>query len=215
MWIPPVIAVNTLHKRFVFGRRIRTLAALVDALLPHRAEVLDIGCGDGALAAELVRRRPDISITGADVLVRPDTQIRVQQFDGVRLPFANDSFDVAMFIDVLHHTDDSIAALREAKRVTRSAIVVKDHAIGGFGARPTLVLMDWVGNAHHGVRLPYNYWSVVQWKTAFAYLGLEVARWNSSLGVYPRPFSLIFDRDLHFLAQLVKGSGSSVTPARL
>jgi len=62
--------------------------------------------------------------------------------------------------------------------------------------------MDWFGNAHHGVVLPYNYWSHDQWKTAFGALGLTVLEVNDSLGLYPAPASWLFERKLHFLAKL-------------
>ena len=37
-------------------------------------------------------------------------------------------------------------------------IVLKDHTRNGLFSGSTLRFMDWVGNARHGVRLPYNYW---------------------------------------------------------
>ncbi len=46
--------------------------------------------------------------------------------------------------------------LAEAKRVSRGGIVIKDHFREGVLADATLRFMDWVGNAQHGVVLPYN-----------------------------------------------------------
>ena len=68
-----------------------------------------------------MRQRPDLEITGVDVLVRPKNHIPVQLFDGRQLPFPDQSFDAVMFVDVLHHTDDPSVLLREAKRVARKA----------------------------------------------------------------------------------------------
>ena len=62
--------------------------------------------------------------------------------------------------------------------------------------------MDWVGNAHHGVRLPYNYWSNMQWKSNFEKLNLVIDVWISKLSLYPKPASWLFDRKLHFVAKL-------------
>lgn len=194
--------IGRLHRGLVFGRRIRVLADRLAPLLPPRATVLDIGCGDGALAASLMQRRNDIHITGVDVLLRPDAKIEVQPFDGAHIPFDDGSFDAALFVDVLHHTDDPSVLLSEARRVVRHAVILKDHLLQGIGARATLSLMDWFGNAHHGVRLPYNYWTPVQWRNAFARLQFEVTRWDDSLELYPRPFSWMFDRHLHFIAVL-------------
>ncbi len=62
--------------------------------------------------------------------------------------------------------------------------------------------MDWVGNAHHGVVLPYNYWSGAQWRNAFATIGLKPQAHRKALGLYPFPASLVFERNLHFVSRL-------------
>jgi hypothetical protein len=62
--------------------------------------------------------------------------------------------------------------------------------------------MDWVGNARHGVALPYNYWSRAEWTRAFDAAALEPTTMVSRLGLYPAPASWLFDRSLHFVAAL-------------
>ena len=195
--------IGMLHANFVFGRRIRVLTQeMAKHLPPESRTVLDIGCGDGSLAVALKAERPELEVVGVDVLVRPNPGIPVLPFDGTTLPFGDKSFDVAMFSDVLHHTDDPLILLAEAKRVARHAIVLKDHIRSGYGSYMTLRSMDWVGNAHHNVRLRYNYWTHDRWMRAFAGLGLAVKEWNGHLGLYPWPMSCVFDRNLHFVAQL-------------
>jgi len=154
------------------------------------------------LAARLIQLRPDIAVEGIDVMVRPRTAIPVTEFDGVTIGFADGSFDVVMFVDVLHHTDDPTILLAEALRVASGAVVIKDHLCDGFAARTTLGFMDWVGNAHHGVRLPYNYWPEHRWRAALHALGGRVESWQTQLGLYPFPASLLFDRSLHFIARV-------------
>lgn len=194
--------VGTLHGHLVFSRRVRVLAEHLAAQLPHGARVLDVGCGDGQIDAAILKQRPDLSVEGVDVLVRPETHIPVTAFDGQSLPFPDASFDIVQFVDVLHHTDDPMVLLREAKRVAKQGIVLKDHGKDGFLAGPTLRFMDWVGNAHHGVRLPYNYWPVARWRAAFRELGLTPATWIDKPGLYPFPASLAFERRLHFITRL-------------
>jgi len=107
-----------------------------------------------------------------------------------------------MFVDVLHHTDDPLILMREAKRVARTAIVIKDHLAEGALAVPTLRFMDWFGNAHHGVNLPYNYWPKDAWLAAFVEIDVTPVVWTEKLGLYPSPASWIFDRQLHFVTRL-------------
>jgi SAM-dependent methyltransferase len=194
--------VGSLHQALVFGRRTRVLAERLSALLPPGASVLDVGCGDGTIASLILLHRPDISIRGIDVLIRPETKIPVDPFDGEHLPYGDKTFDVVSFIDVLHHTNDPTVLLKEAKRVARTTVALKDHTMDGILAYQTLRFMDWVGNASHGIALPYNYWPESRWRLTFDAIGLRIAQWQPQLGLYPFPASLIFERGLHFVAAL-------------
>lgn len=193
---------STLHGVLVFSRRTRVLSEQIAGLLPRDARVLDLGCGDGSLAGMILRLRPDVTITGLEAIVRPRTEIPVTPFDGVTIPYSDSAVDVVMLVDVLHHTEDPEALLREARRVARHAVILKDHTRDGLLAGPTLRFMDWVGNVSHGVPLPYNYWPERRWREAFARLGLTPRIWLARLNLYPVPARWLFDRSLHFIARL-------------
>jgi SAM-dependent methyltransferase len=192
-------AIGALHGAYVHGRRVRVLASWLTRLLPRDASVLDVGCGDGLLASLIQRERPDLRIVGIDVLVRQHTHVPVQPFDGAHIPLPDGGVDVVTFVDVLHHTLDPMVLLREADRVARTHVVIKDHTANGVLARPTLRFMDRVGNARHGVALPYNYWTRRQWDAAFTELGWEVEAMERALGLYPVPANWLFGRGLHFI----------------
>lgn len=194
--------IGLVHDSYVFDRRVRVLAGHLAEALPEGARVLDVGCGDGRVAKLIMERRSDVSISGIDVLIRGQTHIPVEPFDGRTIPHGDASFDAVTFVDVLHHTDDPMVMLREAARVARRVVVIKDHTRDGLLAGPTLRLMDWVGNARHGVVLPYNYWPRRRWLSAFGELGLGVESWASDVGLYPPPLSWAFGRSLHFVARL-------------
>jgi ubiquinone/menaquinone biosynthesis C-methylase UbiE len=194
---------DKLHDHWVHGRRVKVLARLFDRVLPPATlSLLDVGCGDGRLACELRRLRPNLTIQGLDVFARPAAAIPVAVFDGRSLPFENENFDVVMFADVLHHTDDPVVLLREAARVSRLGVAIKDHLRQGVLAQTTLSFMDWIGNASHGVALTYNYWRPGQWQAAFKELGLKTTQWETKLGLYSFPASLFFERALHVVAFL-------------
>lgn len=191
-----------LHGTGVHPRRVRILAGHLSDLIAKGTRLLDVGCGDGRLDRALLERRPDLSLSGVDVLVRQETVFPVTAFDGCTLPHPSGSFDAVMMVDVLHHTVDPEVLLRESARVAKESVVIKDHLREGWGAETLLRFMDWVGNARHGVSLPYTYWTREQWHTGFLHTGLTVDEWKEDLGLYPFPFDRVFGRSLHFVARL-------------
>lgn len=194
--------IDKIHGNYVFARRVQVLSEIFANLIPQKARVLDVGCGDGSIDSVILSQRPDISIRGVDVLPRSKPRIFVDVFDGKTLPFADDSFDTVMLVDVLHHAQDPFALLREVDRVARETILLKDHLCEGRFDRTILRFMDWIGNARHGVALRGDYWSSRQWKEAFAKLNLVNGEWNANLNLYPWPATWVFDRSLHFVAEL-------------
>jgi SAM-dependent methyltransferase len=106
--------------------------------------VLDVGCGPGALTAELVARLGPDSVTAVDpsepfveAARERHPTVRVERASAENLPFADDSFDAALAQLVVHFMSEPVAGLREMARVTRSggtiAACVWDHAPGGRG----------------------------------------------------------------------------------
>ena len=105
--------------------------------------VLDVGCGPGALTAELVKRvGPDAvsAVDPSEPFVAAARQrhpgVVVQRAAAEQLPFDDDAFDAALAQLVVHFMADPVAGLREMARVTRRrgvvAACVWDHA-GGKG----------------------------------------------------------------------------------
>jgi SAM-dependent methyltransferase len=132
------------YMRFM-GRYSEPLAVLFADLAGVGAgqRVLDVGCGPGALTAELVRRigagavsavEPSESFVAAVRERLPGADIRHSAAE--QLPFADDAFDAAMAQLVVHFMTDPVLGLREMGRVTRPggavAACVWDHA-GGRG----------------------------------------------------------------------------------
>jgi SAM-dependent methyltransferase len=194
-----------IHDAYIYRRRVHVLSGHLSPLIPKDASVLDVGCGDGQVASLIMERRPDVTLVGIDRLVRPRSRIPVTWFDGQVIPCEDTAFHVVMLVDVLHHTDEPMNLLREAVRACQSTVLVKDHILDGAFAGPTLRFLDWVGNARHGVPLPYNYWSEKRWFEAFGVLALTVTTWKKSLGLYPPAIDWIAGRSLHFIARLDLG----------
>ena len=108
--------------------------------LADAGALLDIGTGSGLFAEQFARR--GLAVSGVDV--NPAMLEAARQFvpggdfrEGLaeQLPFENASFDLTLLGLVLHETDDALAALREAQRVTRRRAAVlewpyEDQPIG-------------------------------------------------------------------------------------
>ena len=106
-------------------------------------QVLDVGCGPGALTAELVARLGPAAVSAVDpsepfVAAARERypEVDVQRAAAEQLPFEDRAFDAALAQLVVHFMADPVAGLREMSRVTREGGVVAacvwDHA-GGTG----------------------------------------------------------------------------------
>jgi SAM-dependent methyltransferase len=197
----PLAAVGGFHEKAVFSRRVRVLAERLAPVLPPGRRVLDVGCGSGSIANALAARRPDLAIEGYDVFARSDALIPVTSFDGTHLPVPDGAADAVLLVDVLHHAEDAVALLRECARAA-PVVVVKDHIADSRLDERILRFMDWVGNAPHGVVLPYHYFSTASWGMALSAADLRETERGDVPGLYPFPFSLVFGGRLHFIARL-------------
>jgi ubiquinone/menaquinone biosynthesis C-methylase UbiE len=197
--------IEKIHDTYIKNRRAFVLHEKLRDFLPNcAATVLDIGCGDGVVAMHLMKSKPNLEIHGIDPLVRPGAAIPVTEFDGRNIPFESEFFDYCMLVDVLHHANDPFILLKEAVRVARHGIIIKDHKVSGLLARQTLKFMDDAHNRRYGVSLPYNYWTMHDWKVAFEKLNLRIAKYERSLNLYPIWADWVFGRGLHFMGLFVK-----------
>ena len=195
-------AIGKAHESLVFDRRVKVLIESIGSLVPSGSKLLDVGTGDGQIAKAIGEQQADVDVRGIDIMLRKKTHIPVEIFDGTTMPLEDKSVDVVTFVDVLHHTDDPSVLIEEASRVARKAVIIKDHLSENTLDHWTLRLMDWVGNAPHGVVLPYNYAPHTAWNGWFSKAGLNVDVFNTDVPLYPAPLSWIFGRKLHFVTRL-------------
>ena len=104
------------------------------ALYPHLLEelsrtegtrLLDLGCGTGALTAQVLEQDHRRQVTGLDLSERMLARARARlggrvnlvQGDSEHLPFLDGSFDVVYCCDSFHHYPDPAAVLAEVGRV--------------------------------------------------------------------------------------------------
>jgi len=102
----------------------------VVTLHPQSPDVVcEVGCGDGALLAELAARGYGRAHVGFEVspeaarIAGGRPELRVAAFDGEHIPEADGAFDLGVLSHVLEHVPDPAALLRETARVCREVVV--------------------------------------------------------------------------------------------
>lgn len=120
----------------------RGLAQFISQLDPSQpVKVLDVATGSADIPNRLARwareQGHEMTIIATDrnpavleIAVGSDDSDDVQLIaaDALRLPFADDSFDVAASSFFIHHltVDEAVAALREMSRVSRHGVLIND-----------------------------------------------------------------------------------------
>jgi ubiquinone/menaquinone biosynthesis C-methylase UbiE len=98
--------------------------AFFSLLPPAGSLTLDIGCGEGRVARDLKAQGHnvialDIAPTMVELARAADPAMTVLLADAARLPFEDESADLAVAFMSLHDVDDMPAAVREIGRVLR------------------------------------------------------------------------------------------------
>jgi SAM-dependent methyltransferase len=164
------------HSRIV-RRESRQAAALVARHVGIGTTVLDVGCGEGYVGAELGARGAAVELVDIvdvrRVSGQPSRAQHFQLFDGLNLPFPDASFEVVMLNFVLHHVPDDRKAhlLKEAARVSRDKVFILEDTPRN--------LFDRLMNRRHGQRYrdkigsraPFGFLTSREWEWLFMGLG--------------------------------------------
>ncbi len=139
-----------------------------------------MGAGDCLLDRYLMDQL-GCEVVPVDVGDSNQTSLPLTVYDGHRLPFADDSFDVVLLIFVLHHTRDPRAVLSEAKRVCRRHVIVFEDINLTFWDRLVFRgfhhLIQWT----HNIGRPFHIWPPERWAQLGEELGFRV-HWRGMIG---------------------------------
>ncbi len=155
----------------------------VNGYLPGKGKAIDIGAGWCNLT-ELLQTN------GMEVLALDVKDMSIVDgidpviYDGVRIPFEDDTFDLALLITVLHHTARPDVIIKEALRVARSIVIIEDVYSSTFGKYWTFV-MDSLVNLEF-IGHPHSNKCDRQWRALFDELGLSLkdAKYQRSFLVF-------------------------------
>ncbi|MEP0545804.1 MAG: class I SAM-dependent methyltransferase [Rhodothermales bacterium] len=149
--------------------------------LQSPARILDLGAGEGYVG-EGAAEDPGNVVTLTDVVDFNRTSMPLTLYDGHRLPFEPDAFDVTLLVFVLHHAEEPGEVLREVRRVTKvggRVAVLESVAENSFDER-WLPFADRLANRlRSGGRMSQqeehlHFKSSAAWRRAFADAGFEV-----------------------------------------
>ena len=155
-----------------------------------RGDVLEIGCGSGAMAAEVLRRHPDVRMTATDYDASMVEAARarlspfggradVRQADATALPFEDASFDLVLSFVMLHHVVRWEAAVAELVRVLRPGGRIVGYDLFGDGGGRVL---HRPGHAHDHHTSEVRLMRRAELRTALADLPIEEAVIRPILG---------------------------------
>lgn len=121
--------VETTHWWFA-GKRLLFRRLLAPRLSLGDLQILDVGCGTGAVAVDFARFG---TVTATDrspaalALAHSRGVQRPVAADSTALPFADQTFDLVTAFDILEHVEDDAGMLREIARVLRPGGVAAIH----------------------------------------------------------------------------------------
>jgi SAM-dependent methyltransferase len=129
----------------------QVMARVLPAVQPSDA-ILEMGCGDGALA-ELLSARMQTAVIGVDLIPHPLWQqmpgAHFVVASGAHPPFRAKSFDVVICKDVLHHVEDPVAVVSTLRHLaTRSVVILEPNRYSPI----TYVRMVVLGGHKHFTR---------------------------------------------------------------
>lgn len=118
---------NPIERRMMSGF-FSALDEMLDGV--HAQVIVEVGAGEGRIAEQLVGRFPGATVVGLDLpdsgLVDEWEALDVPMFFGdvTRLPFADNSVDLVVGLEVLEHVPSPERALAEVARVCSGAAVL-------------------------------------------------------------------------------------------
>jgi SAM-dependent methyltransferase len=138
------------------------------------ARLLDLGAGEGFVAAALARRGH--AAICVDIGPFRRAPVRYAVYDGSRLPFRDGAFETTLILLTLHHCAAPEATVDEAIRVTRRRLIVTESIYRSRLQRFWLETLDGRVNRfrHGGAMAPaLAFGPPERWAALFASRGLR------------------------------------------
>lgn len=138
--------------------------------ISNNDRVLDVGCGN-CIVAEKLNKEIGCEIIGTDILDYCFSRIPFKKMTKEnRIPFKDDSFDITMLNDVLHHTDYQKELILECLRVSKKLLIfeTKKSLLVRFG--------DFIASrlVCPKMNTPLNFRTFYEWNELFNRMKLNI-----------------------------------------
>ncbi|MBZ9626869.1 class I SAM-dependent methyltransferase [Psychroflexus sp. CAK57W] len=155
-------------------RRNVSKAKLIGDFLNQTETIVDIGTGSGGLAKYLTQHH--FEVTAVDIIDKTvHRDINPIIYDGLHLPFENESFDTSMLITILHHCSNPEQVFGEAVRVSKKKIIVLEDVYSSWLMKHLTWFMDSLVNMEFKSH-PHSNKSEAQWEDLFHEHNLKVRK---------------------------------------
>ncbi len=158
--------------RFLEKVRNKGVLECFENYLKEGDRILDFGSGLGGVSEKLIS--DGYEVVSLDVRDISLTDVKPVIYDGKKIPFKNDSFDMALVLAVLHHAASPEELLKEVGRVAERVVLLEDVYDGWVGKYITF-LFDSLFNLEFFGH-PHSNKSDKEWKKCFKRLGFSLVR---------------------------------------
>ncbi len=147
------------------------LGKIIPPLRGKERKVIDVGSGTGHTALSLIKLGHKVTCVDVeDMNLFEETKPII--YDGKTLPFADNSFEVALLVTVLHHTPNPEVVIREVSRVAKRIVIMED-TYNNLWQKYLTFIMDSIGNMQFKNH-PHSNKTDKEWRKLFKKLRLKV-----------------------------------------
>lgn len=189
----------------VYRMRIKGINDQILPWLNSGDRILDVGCGFGDLGRMIMespRCPARVKVMGLEKTIRDHAQIPTEYYSGDQIPYSNDSFDIIILADVLHHAINPHRLIDECARIAKRYLIIKDHKLDGVWARYRISTMDWFSNIPYDIPCIYCYNRLLDWHRFYQQHRLYPIFEAHALKLYPYFLNTILGGRIQYFAVL-------------
>ena len=163
------------RKAYAFRRAKRSFEKVKNYIVGKK--ILDLGAGDGLLALE-IKKQLDKEVILVDIVDYNYTDLPLILYNSEgNVPLADEEVDTTILYTVLHHASNPEHLLKEATRVTKHRLIIKEAYIEEDDCKMTNSFFDWFYNRVIGdedINVPLNFLKLEGWEKILKSCGFDV-----------------------------------------